>query len=262
MPITSSGQIALIADIEAEFDQIGTDDISLFQARTDAGLSDGEVAFTDFYGLSDAVAPSVTTNSNTSIGTSSITANGNVTSDGGATVTSRGFYFGTSSNYASNSKYTVGSGTGSFSNNFTGLSSSTTHYATAFAINSAGESVGSTVSSATTQPSISGSITMSFSGLPTSVSTYATVNSNFNQYFVNSSGTNVTLSAGGRSNVTLKIVNWRTPFTGTRNLPQTFANGYDNDYGRITIGSSGSSGSIYLVASASGYASHSYLIGT
>jgi hypothetical protein len=40
MAITSSGQIALIADIEAEFDQTGTTDISLIQARSDAGLGD------------------------------------------------------------------------------------------------------------------------------------------------------------------------------------------------------------------------------
>ena len=53
MPITGSGQIALIADIEAEFDQTGTTDISLQQARDDAGLSSGEVSMTAFYGLSD-----------------------------------------------------------------------------------------------------------------------------------------------------------------------------------------------------------------
>ena len=53
MPITGSGQIALIADIEAEFDQTGTTDISLEQARDDAGLSAGQVSMTDFYGLSD-----------------------------------------------------------------------------------------------------------------------------------------------------------------------------------------------------------------
>lgn len=262
MAVPSSGQLRLRADIALEVDGSATGtNVSLGTLSDSAGF-DAPDAMTDFYGYTSAVVPSVTTNANSSIGTSSMTANGNVTADGGATVTSRGFYFGTSSNYASNSKYTIGSGTGSFSNNFTGLSSSTTHYATAFAINSAGESRGSTVSSATTQPSISGSITMSFSGLPTSVSTYATVNSNFNQYFVNSSGTNVTLSAGGRSNLTLKIVNWASPFGGTRDLPQTFSNGYDNDYGRITLYSQGSSGSIYLVASASGYASHSYLIGT
>lgn len=149
MPITSSGQIALIADIEAEFDQTGTTDISLFTARDDAGLTAGEVAMTDFYGLSDAAVPTVVTNAASSVATTSMTLNGNVTADGGATVTSRGFYFGTSSTYSSNTKYTSGSGTGAFTLNRTGLSQNTTYYITAFAVNSAGESVGSTVSQKT-----------------------------------------------------------------------------------------------------------------
>lgn len=149
MPITGSGEISLIADIEAEFDQTGDTDISLFQARDDAGLTAGEVSMTDFYGLSDSVAPSVSTSSATSVTYNSMRANGNVSSDGGATITSRGFYFGTSSNYASNTKYTVSGTTGSFNRTFSSISSSTTYYITAFAINSAGESRGSTVSQAT-----------------------------------------------------------------------------------------------------------------
>jgi len=161
MPITSSGEISLIADIEAEFDQTGDTDISLFQARDDAGLSDGQIQMTDFYGLSDAVSPSVTTSSNSSIGTSSIQANGNVTSDGGGTVSSRGFYFGTSSTYSNNTKYTVSGTTGSFNRNFTGLSAGTTYYATAFVVNQVGESVGVTRSSTTTMLNIGTSANIS-----------------------------------------------------------------------------------------------------
>lgn len=160
MPIKTSGPLALIADIEAEFSQ-GANNISLAQAGVDAGLNAGDLGMFEFYGLSDVVAATVVTNSNSSIGSSSITANGNVTNDGGGTITSRGFYFGTSSNYASNTKYTVGSGTGSFSNNFTGLSSGTTYYATAWAINSAGEARGATTSSATSQPLLSTHISFS-----------------------------------------------------------------------------------------------------
>lgn len=150
MPIVSSGQIGLIADIEAEFDQAGTEDISLLTARDDAGLGSGQVSMTDFYGLSDVVAATVVTNSASSVSYNSMTINGNVTGDGGGTVSSRGFYFGTSSNYASNTKYTVGSGTGAFSRSMTSISASTTYYITAFAINEAGEVRGSTVSQATT----------------------------------------------------------------------------------------------------------------
>ncbi len=101
---------------------------------------------------SNATAPSVTTNSNSSIGVNSMTANGNVTSDGGATVTDRGFYFGTSSNYSNNTKYQQGSGTGSYSRSMGGLNASTTYYSTAYAINAVGESRGSTTNSSTSTP--------------------------------------------------------------------------------------------------------------
>ena len=148
MPITGSGQIALIADIEAEFAQDGDTDISLFTARDDAGLS-GEIQMSDFYSQSDAVAPSVSTSTSSSLTTSSMQANGNVSSDGGGTISSRGFYFGTSSNYASNTKYTVSGTTGGFNRNMTGLSSGTTYYSTAFAINSIGEVRGGTSGSST-----------------------------------------------------------------------------------------------------------------
>ena len=149
MPITDSGQISLIADIEAEFDQTGTTDISLFQARDDAGLSAGQVAMTQFYNLSDAVAPTVSSDSTANVSTSQIRVYGTVSSDGGGTITERGFYFGTSSNYASNTKYSVGGTTGGFNRLFTGLHSNTTYYYTAYAINSAGETRGTTKSQAT-----------------------------------------------------------------------------------------------------------------
>ena len=143
MPIKTSGPLALIADIEAEFPQ-GANNVSLAQAGVDAGLNAGDLGMFEFYGLSDAVAPSVSTNGTNSVNTSQIRTFGNVTSDGGGTVTERGFYFGTSSNYASNAKYTSGSGTGSFYRTFTGLSSNTTYYYTAYAINSVGETRGAT----------------------------------------------------------------------------------------------------------------------
>lgn len=142
MPIVSSGEIALIADIEAEFDQTGTTDISLFQARTDAGLSAGQVAMTDFYGLSDATAPTVATYSHIGVTSSSIHARGGVTSDGGASITERGFYLGTSTTATNNTKYTVSGTTGTFTRNITGLSASTTYYYFPYAKNSAGTTIG------------------------------------------------------------------------------------------------------------------------
>ena len=149
MPTPTEGQITLVADIAGEFTDLGTSNVSLFAARDEAGLDAGQVAMTQFYNLSDAVASTVSTDSTANVSTSQIRVYGNVTNDGGATITDRGFYFGTSSNYASNTKYSVGGTTGSFNRLFTGLNSNTTYYYTAYAINSVGESRGTTKSQAT-----------------------------------------------------------------------------------------------------------------
>lgn len=149
MPITSSGQISLVGDIAGEFTDLGSSSVSMAAARDAAGLSSGEVAMTDFYGLSDAVASTVSSDSTANVSTSQIRVYGTVSSDGGGTITDRGFYFGTSSNYASNTKYSQSGTTGGFNRLFTGLSSNTTYYYTAYAVNSVGESRGTTKSQAT-----------------------------------------------------------------------------------------------------------------
>ena len=149
MPVPSSGQLRLRADISNEVDGSATgDNVSLGTLSNTAGFTEPD-NMSEFYGYTACTVPSVTTNSISGVGVSSMTANGNVTNDNGCSVTQRGFYFGTSSNYASNGKYTVSGTTGSFSRGFGSLSSSTTYYATAYAINSEGESRGSTVSATT-----------------------------------------------------------------------------------------------------------------
>ena len=85
MPITSTGQISIIADIAAEFTSLGSSDVTLAAARDAAGLPSGEVQMTDFYGLSDALAPGVTTGGVNSINHSQMRVYGSVGSDGGAT---------------------------------------------------------------------------------------------------------------------------------------------------------------------------------
>jgi len=94
----------------------------------------------EFTTMATTTPPTVVTNNASSITTSSATLNGNVTDDGGETVTSRGFYFGSS--VSSLSKYTSGSGTGIFSYNATSLLPNTNYYFQAFAENIKGESKG------------------------------------------------------------------------------------------------------------------------
>ena len=87
--------------------------------------------------------PTVTTSSATNISYTSATVGGNVTNDGGATVTERGFVYSTSQNpTTSNTKVTCGTGTGSFSYSLSNLQDGTTYYVRAYAINKKGTSYG------------------------------------------------------------------------------------------------------------------------
>ena len=91
--------------------------------------------------------PTVTTTAVTSITQTTATSGGNVTSDGGATVTSRGVCWSTTSGpVATGSHTTDGSGTGTFTSNITGLTKGTVYYLRAYATNSVGTSYGSEVS--------------------------------------------------------------------------------------------------------------------
>lgn len=96
--------------------------------------------------------PSVTTVSITNITSSTANVTGNVTSDGGQTVTERGFCFGTTQNPTTSDRcVTSGSGVGTFSGDLTGLTNATIYYVRAYAINSVGKSFGIETSFSTSQ---------------------------------------------------------------------------------------------------------------
>ena len=91
----------------------------------------------------NATLPTVVTNNTSNIAATTATCAGNVTADGGATVTSRGVYYGTSANpETTGSRKSSGSGTGSFNCNLTDLTPNTTYYVKAYATNSKGTSYG------------------------------------------------------------------------------------------------------------------------
>lgn len=95
--------------------------------------------------------PSVSTAEITQITINSAVAGGNVISDGNASVTERGVCVATSSNpTTSNTKITVGSGTGEFTCNLTGLQEGTKYYVRAYAVNSKGTAYGEEVVFTTT----------------------------------------------------------------------------------------------------------------
>ena len=94
--------------------------------------------------------PTVTTAVVTQITETSAVVGGNVTSDGGASVTERGVVYSTKPNpVITNLNNTIrpcGSGTGEFTYTITGLQSGTTYYARAYAKNDVGTAYGEEVS--------------------------------------------------------------------------------------------------------------------
>lgn len=81
---------------------------------------------------------SITTSSVTDISKTTATCGGNITADGGSSITSRGVVWSTAQNPTienNTGKTTDGFGTGVFTSNLTGLTPNTTYYAKAYAVN-------------------------------------------------------------------------------------------------------------------------------
>tara|TARA_R100000231_G_scaffold39691_1_gene34449 strand:- start:10813 stop:12132 length:1320 start_codon:yes stop_codon:yes gene_type:complete len=154
MPVPASGPLQLRGDIALEVNGSATGtDVSLGALSNTAGFTEPD-AMSDFYDFSMVSAPTVQTDAASSVTASSFTANGNATNDNGASITDRGFYIGTDSNYANNTKTSVGgSGTGTFLLAKTGLVFNTTYYITAYATNSEGEGRGATITQNTSNAS-------------------------------------------------------------------------------------------------------------
>jgi gliding motility-associated-like protein len=101
-----------------------------------------------------ASLPTVTTTAADLIGGTYASLGGNVTSDGGGTITDRGIVYSTSPSPAigdgRGEQVAIGTGSGVFSQTVSGFSLSTTYYVRAYAINSAGTSYGSQITFTTT----------------------------------------------------------------------------------------------------------------
>ena len=99
------------------------------------------------FSTNDYSLPTVTTNDITGITASSATCGGNVTDDGGLTITARGVCWSTSQYPTINDSHsTDGTGTGTFTSSLSNLNSVTTYYVRAYATNSKGTSYGEPVS--------------------------------------------------------------------------------------------------------------------
>lgn len=104
--------------------------------------------------------PVVVTSAVTDITKNTASSGGNITSDGGATVTVRGVCWSTGQTPTiSDYKTTDGTGEGSFASSISGLLSNTTYYVRAYATNSNGTGYGSAISFKTLQGNIGSSFT-------------------------------------------------------------------------------------------------------
>ena len=105
----------------------------------------------------EVALPTVTTSAVSQITETTAEAGGNVTSDGGASVSERGVVYSTNPNpVITNLNNTIrpcGSGTGAFTYNMTGLQSGTTYYVRAYATNEKGTAYGDEVSFTTKEQS-------------------------------------------------------------------------------------------------------------
>jgi uncharacterized delta-60 repeat protein len=113
--------------------------------------------------VSGATLPTVTTGEINNIAHNSATSGGDVVQDGGSTVTERGIVYGTTENPTTETgtKAVSGNGTGSFISSLTGLTSNSTYYVRAYAINSAGTAYGPQLSFSTLAP-VPGSLDLTF----------------------------------------------------------------------------------------------------
>jgi len=146
----------------------------------------------------------VTTSDYSAVTYNSATTGGNVTSDGGLTVTARGVCYSTTSNPTLSNSFTMnGSGTGSFTTNLTDLSANTTYYIRAYATNAAGTTYGDERSFPT----------LLLPGAPVLTTTDASPVGTTTA----TSGGNIT-DAGGSASITAKGVCWSTSANPTKDL--------------------------------------------
>ena len=113
-----------------------------------------------------AELPKVTTAAVTGITDNSAKSGGQITDDGGDSVTARGVVWGKTKGLTieNGSKTSDGTGTGNFTSDITGLTYETKYYVRAYATNSAGTSYGEEVEFTTAEPDLDDAISLADAG--------------------------------------------------------------------------------------------------
>ncbi|MFZ4402190.1 MAG: beta strand repeat-containing protein, partial [Bacteroidales bacterium] len=156
--ITQSGASTFTYDVTLDgtgFSPIGTAKIlksngtSVTSYNTTGSYTATGLNSFSYFGLGDYVntTPTVSTSAISAINTTTATAGGNVSDDGGVTITARGVCYGTTLNPDTSGTKTSEAGTtGSFVSHLINLTANTTYHVRAYAINSIGLAYGSDVS--------------------------------------------------------------------------------------------------------------------
>jgi len=169
--------------------------------------------------------PIVTTSNVTNITQSSAVSGGNVTSNGGSSVTARGVCWSTSQNPTiSGSHTTNGTGTGSYTSNVTGLTENTTYYIRAYAANSEGTAYGNELSFTTGQ----------------NITTPVVITSTVSNITQNSAVSGGNITSNGGANVTARGVCWSTSqnptISGSHTTNGTGMGSYTSNLTNLTSG--------------------------
>ncbi|WP_445716524.1 hypothetical protein [Flavobacterium sp.] len=122
--------------------------IRAYATNSDGTAYGNEISFT----TATLQIPILTTTNISSIQNNSALSGGNITSDGGTTISVRGVVWSTSQNptVALTTKTTDGSGIGIFTSNITGLNPNTQYYVRSYATNNIGTAYGNEISLTTT----------------------------------------------------------------------------------------------------------------
>lgn len=165
---------ATLGDYTCTLDNLSTS--TTYYARAYATNSYGTAygASVTFTTLAATIATGITTNTLSSISQTTATCGGNITSDGAATITSRGVCWSTTNSNPTilDTKTVDGTGIGAFSSSMTGLLPGTAYYVRAYATNSVGTAYGTTRTFTTLSPTLpSGVVTTSISSITQNTAT-------------------------------------------------------------------------------------------
>ena len=235
-----------------------------YATQTVSGCESGSrLAVTATVAAPAATAPNVSTTAPASITSTSATLGGNVSSDGGATITERGVVYvaGSGTPTTADTKRTAAGTTGSYTVSATGLTAATLYTVRAYAVNSAGTSYGSSQSfttAATLAASTSRTNVSCFGGsngtaTATATGGVAPYTYSWNTSPVQTSATATGLAAGTYTVTVTDNASQTTTATATITAPPALASSVSSQTNVACFGGSTGSATVSVSGGTPGY---------